>query len=426
MKKLNDQNVKGTMDYLPEDEQIRRKVRRTLEDTFVQYNCLPLETPILNEQKLMASKYAGGNEILEEMYTLTDRGKRALALRYDLTIPFAKVVAMNPGLRMPFKRYEIGKVFRDGPVKPGRFREFTQCDVDITGVSSQMAEAELIEMALDIFNQLGLNVTIQYNNRKLLVGMLTFISIPISRLNDVILTLDKLEKIGIDGVKKELQQKNISPEAIRNVERYAQDWVGQDLTYFEQFAQENENVQRGLNELSELTSYLDGLNVLQNCSFNPFLARGLDIYTGTIYEIFLSDQSISSSIGSGGRYDSAIGGLLGSEEPFSTVGISFGLDVIFTALKGSTTSIVQDEIPDYLIIPIDAKREALIVASAYRKLGYRIEVDMSEKRIRKSLDRASKRGIERVILIGKEEVTNNKIIMKSLNERKEESLPFRF
>jgi histidyl-tRNA synthetase len=426
LKKLKDQNVKGTMDYLPEDERIRRQVRRTLEDTFIQYNCLPLETPILNEQKLMASKYAGGDEILEEMYTLTDRGKRELALRYDLTIPFAKVVAMNPGLRMPFKRYEIGKVFRDGPVKPGRFREFTQCDVDITGVSSQMAEAELMEMALDSFNQLGLNVTIQYNNRKLLSGMLQTISIPISRLNDVILTMDKLEKIGIDGVKKELQQKNISPEAIRNVERYAQEWLGQDLTYFEQFAYENENVQKGLNELFELTSYLDGLNVLQNCSFNPFLARGLDIYTGTIYEIFLSDQSISSSIGSGGRYDSAIGGLLGSEEAFSTVGISFGLDVIFTALKGRESSIVKDEKPDYVIIPIDAKREALIVASAYRRLGYRIEVDMSEKRIGKSLERASKRGIEKVILIGNEEVTNNEIIVKSLNEGKEERISFRF
>jgi histidyl-tRNA synthetase len=426
LKKLKDQNVKGTMDYLPEDERIRRQVRRTLEDTFIQYNCLPLETPILNEQKLMASKYAGGDEILEEMYTLTDRGKRELALRYDLTIPFAKVVAMNPGLRMPFKRYEIGKVFRDGPVKPGRFREFTQCDVDITGVSSQMAEAELMEMALDSFNQLGLNVTIQYNNRKLLSGMLQTISIPISRLNDVILTMDKLEKIGIDGVKKELQQKNISPEAICNVERYAQEWLGQDLTYFEQFAYENENVQKGLNELFELTSYLDGLNVLQNCSFNPFLARGLDIYTGTIYEIFLSDQSISSSIGSGGRYDSAIGGLLGSEEAFSTVGISFGLDVIFTALKGRESSIVKDEKPDYVIIPIDAKREALIVASAYRRLGYRIEVDMSEKRIGKSLERASKRGIEKVILIGNEEVTNNEIIVKSLNEGKEERISFRF
>ena len=227
-------------------------------------------------------------------------------------------------------------------------------------------------------------------------------------------------------LKESFNKKTSSLETILNVERYAKDWSGQDITYFEQFASENENVQKGLNELSELTSYLDGLNVLKNCSFNPFLARGLDIYTGTIYEIFLSDQSISSSIGSGGRYDSAIGGLLGSEESFSTVGISFGLDVIFTALKERSSTLVKDERPDYVIIPIEAKREALIVASAYRKLGYRIEVDMSEKRIGKSLERANKRGIEKVMLIGNEEVNRNEIIVKLLNEGTEKSIPFRF
>ena len=128
------QNVKGTQDYLSNQEMIKRNIRRTLEDTFIAYGCHPLETPILNYTELMASKYAGGAEILQEMYRLTDRGERDLALRYDLTIPFAKVVAMNPTIPMPFKRYEIGKVFRDGPIKAGRYREFTQCDVDIVGV----------------------------------------------------------------------------------------------------------------------------------------------------------------------------------------------------------------------------------------------------------------------------------------------------
>lgn len=136
MKKMDYQNVKGTQDFLPNAEGVRRTVRRTLEDVFIQYGCKPLETPILNYTELLASKYAGGAEILEEMYTLSDRGERDLALRYDLTIPFAKVVAMNPDLKLPFKRYEIGKVFRDGPIKTGRFREFTQCDVDIVGVES--------------------------------------------------------------------------------------------------------------------------------------------------------------------------------------------------------------------------------------------------------------------------------------------------
>lgn len=161
MKKMDYQNVKGTQDYLPNAEVVRRNIRQILEEVFIQYGCQPLETPILNYTELLASKYGGGAEILEEMYTLTDRGERELALRYDLTIPFAKVVAMNPSLKMPFKRYEIGKVFRDGPIKTGRFREFTQCDVDIVGVDSQVAEAELMMMALDVFNKLELKVTIQ-------------------------------------------------------------------------------------------------------------------------------------------------------------------------------------------------------------------------------------------------------------------------
>lgn len=131
--KMDYQNVRGTQDYLPEHEMIRREIKRRLEDTFIAYGCSPLETPILNYTDLMASKYAGGAEILQEMYTLTDRGAHDLALRYDLAIPFAKVVAMNPTIPMPFKRYEIGKVFRDGPIKAGRYREFTQCDVDIVG-----------------------------------------------------------------------------------------------------------------------------------------------------------------------------------------------------------------------------------------------------------------------------------------------------
>lgn len=164
-------NVKGTKDYLPEEQVLRSKIKRACEDTFERYGCKPLETPTLNMYELMSYKYGGGDEILKEIYTLQDQGKRDLALRYDLTIPFAKVVAMNPNIRLPFKRYEIGKVFRDGPIKQGRFREFIQCDVDIVGVESVMAEAELMSMAFELFQTLNLEVTIQYNNRKLLNGI---------------------------------------------------------------------------------------------------------------------------------------------------------------------------------------------------------------------------------------------------------------
>lgn len=331
MKKMDYQNVRGTQDYLPQAEVVRRKIRRTLEDTFVLYGCKPLETPILNYTELMASKYAGGAEILQEMYQLSDRGERDLALRYDLTIPFAKVVAMNPEISMPFKRYEIGKVFRDGPIKAGRFREFTQCDVDIVGVKSQAAEAELMMMAVDAFKKLDVEIFIQYNNRKLLYGLLQCFEVPEDVMNRVILVLDKMEKIDRETLVKELRELGLGAASLTAIEGFLD--ADSTLSYFVQYAEDNEYVREGLAEVRELGDYLEALGINDSCVFHPFLARGLEIYTGTVYEIFLRDGSIKSSIGSGGRYDNAIGGLIGSDADFATVGISFGLDVIYTAFE---------------------------------------------------------------------------------------------
>ncbi len=391
MRKMDYQNVKGTQDYLPEAEVIRREIKRTLEDTFIQYGCKPLETPILNYTELLASKYGGGSEIMEEMYTLTDRGQRDLAMRYDLTIPFAKVVAMNPTLRMPFKRYEIGKVFRDGPIKTGRFREFTQCDVDIVGVDSQLAEAELMVMALDAFRKLNLNVTIQYNNRKLLTGMLEVFGTESEKINKVVLTLDKLEKVGIEAVISELSEQSLSTSTIKLIEEFLIDSNNIRLSYFEPYAAKNVQVEQGLAELIELESYLKFIKVDQQCVFNPFLARGLEIYTGTIYEIFLSDQSIKSSIGSGGRYDNAIGGLLGTNQEFSTVGISFGLDVIYTAVNLSKGKRERKSDVDYYVVPIDTNKEAFLVANHLRSMGYKVEFELSDKKLAKHWIRQTRR-----------------------------------
>ncbi len=391
MRKMDYQNVKGTQDYLPEAEVIRREIKRTLEDTFIQYGCKPLETPILNYTELLASKYGGGSEIIEEMYTLTDRGQRDLAMRYDLTIPFAKVVAMNPTLRMPFKRYEIGKVFRDGPIKTGRFREFTQCDVDIVGVDSQLAEAELMVMALDAFRKLNLNVTIQYNNRKLLTGMLEVFGTESEKINKVVLTLDKLEKVGIEAVISELSEQSLSTSTIKLIEEFLIDSNNIRLSYFEPYAAKNVQVEQGLAELIELESYLKFLKVDKQCVFNPFLARGLEIYTGTIYEIFLSDQSIKSSIGSGGRYDNAIGGLIGTNKEISTVGISFGLDVIYTAVNLSKGKRERKSDVDYYVVSINTNKEAFLVANHLRSMGYKVEFELSDKKLAKHWIRQTRR-----------------------------------
>lgn len=424
MKKMDYQNVRGTQDYLPEQEVVRRKIRRTLEDTFISYGCKPLETPIINYTELMASKYTGGSEILQEMYTLTDRGERDLALRYDLTIPFAKVIAMNPTISMPFKRYEIGKVFRDGPIKAGRFREFTQCDVDIVGIESQAAEAELMMMAVDAFKKLDVAITIQYNNRKLLYGMLTLFNVPVEKMNRVILILDKMEKIDRAMLVRELKELELSEKTLQEIEQFLD--AQPTLKYFETYTSMNEFVRQGLQELTELAAYLSALGIEQQCIFNPFLARGLEIYTGTIYEIFLSDGSIKSSIGSGGRYDNAIGGLLGTDQSYATVGISFGLDVIYTALELTGKIAKNSSDIDIYIIPVNMKKQALILATKLRNDGFKIEVELSDKKVRKAMNRANHENIQKVIVLGENEVFANMYKLKDMVSGEEQVFNFSF
>ncbi|MBD8523339.1 histidine--tRNA ligase [Lysinibacillus fusiformis] len=427
MKKMDYQNVRGTQDYLPEQEVTRRAIRRTLEDTFMAYGCKPIETPILNYTELMASKYAGGAVILQEMYTLTDRGERDLALRYDLTIPFAKVVAMNPSITMPFKRYEIGKVFRDGPIKAGRFREFTQCDVDIVGVTSQAAEAELMMMAIDAFAKLNLQVNIQYNNRKLLVGLLQLFEVEQHQVNQVILILDKIEKIDQKTMLSELRELGISENSMTKIKQFLEARPQINMAYFNEFANQNIILQQGIQELVELTAYLNALGLNEKCTFNPFLARGLEIYTGTIYEIFLADGTIRSSIGSGGRYDQAIGGLLGSEEQlYATVGISFGLDVIYTALEVIGRIEQNAPIVDIYIIPLGTEKSALKLAATLRQHEYKVEVELSGKKVKKAMEKANRENTPKVIVLGENEVTQNIYKIKNMQSGKEELIAFKF
>nr|WP_237690884.1 ATP phosphoribosyltransferase regulatory subunit [Paenibacillus caui] len=172
------QNVKGTYDFFGKEQSLRKKVQSTLQEVFELYDFDGMDSTILNELDLLTSKYAGGDEILKEMYQLTDQGKRNLGLRYDLTIPFAKVIALNPGIEFPFKRYEIGKVFRDGPVKRGRLREFLQCDVDIVGIEGPEAEAELMQLAVEVFKKLDIPIILSWNNRRFLGEILESIGVP--------------------------------------------------------------------------------------------------------------------------------------------------------------------------------------------------------------------------------------------------------
>ena len=215
-------NLKGTDDFLPSEQVIRNNIINTLRNSFEKYGYMPLETPILNYYDLLAYKYESDAEILSEIYKLKDQGGRDLGLRYDLTVPFCKVIGINKDLRLPFRRYEIGKVFRNGPVKLGRTREFYQCDVDVVGIDNRLIEAEQILMAINTYKDLGIDIIVKYNNRKLMSGLIKEVGIDESLISSVIGIIDKMEKISKEELIDLLLKLEIQKEKINNLLNYFQ------------------------------------------------------------------------------------------------------------------------------------------------------------------------------------------------------------
>ena len=197
------QNVKGCIDYLPKEQRIRNYINEILKETFEEFGYLPIETPILCYLDMLVDKYDEENDLLKEIYKLSDQGNRKLGLRYDLTVPFAKFIALNKNkINLPFKRYEINKVFRDGPIKLGRDREFTQCDVDVVGLSGQMIEAECLNIYVNAFQKLGIDIKIRYNSRNLMKGLILKNKVEEEKVNSVITIVDKLDKLSIREASK--------------------------------------------------------------------------------------------------------------------------------------------------------------------------------------------------------------------------------
>ncbi|QHT61461.1 histidine--tRNA ligase [Paenibacillus lycopersici] len=410
------QNVKGTYDYFGQEQRIRKQVQQTLQDVFELYDFDGMESTVLNELELLASKYAGGDEILKEMYRLTDQGSRSLGLRYDLTIPFAKVIALNPGIDMPFKRYEIGKVFRDGPVKRGRLREFLQCDADVVGIPGPEAEAELMQLAAEAFRRLDIPVRLKWNNRRFLGEVLEAAGIERSAMLTVMLTLDKAAKIGSEGVKEELLAKGIEAAAAAALVNL----IELDNPTFEELAGRFGLASRpGALEAAALQDLIRKLGLEAMCEFDPFLSRGLSFYTGTVYEAFDATGKFTSSISAGGRYDAIIGQLVGREDlQFPTVGISFGIESIMELLLDRARQ--PDDRSVTLIVPIgDTIPQALRAAAELRSGGIRVRVEAAGRKLKKALASASSKGIRYVILIGESEAAANSLRVKDMQEMTE-------
>lgn len=410
------QNIKGTYDYFGKEQALRKKIQITLQDLFELYDFESMDTTLLNELELLTSKYAGGDEILKEMYQLTDQGSRKLGLRYDLTIPFAKVIALNPGIELPYKRYEIGKVFRDGPVKRGRLREFLQCDVDVVGISGPEAEAELMQLAVEAFRKLDIPILLKWNNRRFLGEILESIGVSAEEQLSVMLTLDKLEKIGISGVKSELISKEITASAISAMVEL----IEMDNPSFEQLCQKYDlATQPGASEVRVLQKLIQAIGLQQMCRFDPFLSRGLSFYTGTVYEIFDASGSFTSSLGGGGRYDAIIGQLVGREDmEYPTVGLSFGMESIMALL--AERSIQENNTAAVMVVPIgDTLPQALIAAAELRACSVRTNLVSGKRKLKKQLATASAKNIRYVILIGESEASVDKVRLKDMKEQTE-------
>lgn len=405
------QNVKGGYDFLPKEQKIREYINNVIIKNFKEYGFNSIETPILCYYDILADKYDENNDILKEIYKLSDQGERKLGLRYDLTVPFAKFIALNKNnITFPFKRYEIAKVFRDGPIKAGRDREFSQCDADVVGIKGQLIEAELLSLFVKVFKNLKIDIYIKYNSRNLMNGLIKEAGIREELVPNVTTIIDKKDKITNEEFEMMLENLGVSKKEVKLLENYFT--MNLDGLKNEFLSTSNEDIKEGLAEVERLTEYLQGLEIDNYCYFDVTLARGQNYYTGNVFEVYDKEKRISGSIAAGGRYDKMIGNFIGDGNIYPTVGISFGLSSIYEIVKESFSE--EDASTDIYIIPMNTDIECLKVANILRDNGYKVEVEMMRNKLKKSLDYANRQGIKYVIIIGEDELKDNTVVVKDM------------
>ncbi|MBN1275467.1 histidine--tRNA ligase [Candidatus Woesearchaeota archaeon] len=402
------QLARGTRDFPPEDKIARQELTKTLTNIFERYGFAPLETPVIERMDVLAAKYAGGEtaDVMKEVFRFQDQGGRELGLRFDLTVPLARYVGMNPELKLPFKRYQIGKVYRDGPIKQGRYREFWQYDVDIVGCKAMQADAEIIRVVLDVFSALGLDVEVRVNNRKLLSALIEQAGISPELAETVIITLDKLDKAGEEGVIAELKDKGFDKEEAEAVIKSLKE---KTLDDYEQLLPRNE----GAKELKELFSLLPKD---ERVVFFPSLARGLAYYTGPVFEVYSKDLPIS--LAGGGRYDDMIGNYLGSKQAIPATGLAFGFEPILDVLKKQGKITAKKSLTQIYVIPI-GDADATTVVRELRAAGVNTDVDLMGRGPSKNLRYADAYGIPYALFVGEDERKAGKYTLRDLQTGEE-------
>ena len=403
------------------------KMRAVLADTYARYGFTPLDTPAIEAAEVLLAK--GGGETEKQIYRFT-KGESDLALRFDLTVPLAKYVAANYGqLTFPFRRYQIGKVWRGERAQRGRFREFYQADIDIIGDGALdiLNEAEIPAIIYDTFTRLGLHrFRIRVNNRKVLNGFFANLGLS-EQTGDVLRTIDKLDKIGADKVRALLTDTcGVTVEQADEILRFiaCPGTSADKLAFLEQYRGRNETFDTGLDELRTVVGYLPAFGVPEeNFELDLTIARGLDYYTGTVYETVLLDHPEVGSICSGGRYDDLAGYYTNKSLP--GVGISIGLTRLFYILQEQ--NMISDAVltapADVLILPMtDDLSAAVSLASMLRAGGLRVQLYSEKKKFKAKIGYADKLGIPFVIFLGEDEIAQNVCALKNMVTGEQEAV----
>lgn len=430
---------KGTRDFGPSEMACRNYIFDTVKKVFRRYGYSPIETPAMENLSTLLGKYGEeGDKLLFKILNsgdafkdiqqmdpgqLAEAGSNALALkvcekglRYDLTVPFARYVVQHRNeLTFPFKRYQIQPVWRADRPQKGRYREFYQCDVDVVGSGSLLYELEMVQIADEVFRDMGIRVLIKINNRKILSG-LAEISGQSDKLTDITVAIDKIDKIGLDAVKNELAERGVTPESIARIEPVLtlSGSTHEKIAAMRDILAGSETGCRGLDELEELFNLIGKAGITTDIEFDLSLARGLNYYTGAIFEVKALDFTIGSICG-GGRYDN-LTGIFGLPDT-SGVGISFGADRIYDVLTG-LDKFPQDAVcgTEYLFANMGTEVLPYILsaAKACRAAGHSAEIYPENAKLRKQFEYADRKGIKYIVLAGEDEAANNELTIKDI------------
>ena len=425
MEKTKPRTLSGFMELLPNEQILFNQMKETIEDTYKKFGFLPLDTPIIELSEVLLAKAGGETE--KQIYRF-QKGDNDLSLRFDLTVPLSKYVAKNYGnLSFPFRRYQIGKVYRGERTQKGRFREFYQCDIDIIGDGELdlINDAELPSVIYNIFKSLGFSkFTIRVNNRKILNGL--FESLEQKQNSTLILRIiDKIDKIGKEAVIEELDKLGVSKSSIDKIINFIEIEGNSDekMKQLKELNIKNENFINGVKELEYVIENMKLFGIpKENFKIDLTIARGLDYYTGTVYETFLNDYRELGSVCSGGRYENLAEYYTDKKLP--GVGVSIGLTRLFYKLNELNLIKTQKKsVSDVIIIPmVEDLSIPIKLASKLREKGVKTEIYLNNKKLKAKFKYADKLEIPYVIVIGEDEIKENMFKIKNMKTGEERKI----